>query len=55
MQLKLKTDKTTGEEYVLSAEEVEEVVMDKIGGVLWRLVYMKNDAITEPHVMEFAK
>lgn len=40
---------------MLSAKEVEEVVVDEIGGVLWRLVYLKNENLNTPHIMEFAK
>ena len=43
------------EDRVLSAKEVEEVVVDEIGGVLWRLVYLKNENLNTPHIMEFAK
>jgi hypothetical protein len=33
----------------------EEQVIDKIGGTLWRLVYLRKEEIPVPHVVELAK
>lgn len=45
----------TAEEADLTPEQVEAVIVDEIGGVLWRLVYLKREDLSEEHVLEFAK
>lgn len=46
---------TTEEETELTPQQIEDVIVDEIGGVLWRLVYLKRADLTEEHVLEFAK
>jgi hypothetical protein len=37
------------------AIESEDVVLDEMGGTLWRLAYMRRDEIEVDHVLELAK
>lgn len=46
---------TVGADGVLTPTQLEEVVLDEIGGVLWRNVYLKREGMTEEHVLEFAR
>lgn len=36
-------------------DTVEEKVLDDIGGVLWRMVYLKREEIEVDHVLDLAK
>jgi hypothetical protein len=36
-------------------DTLEEKVLDDIGGVLWRMVYLKREEIEVDHVLELAK
>ncbi len=39
----------------LSHEPDEDEVLTRIGGVVWRHIFDKNDAISDEHVITFAK
>lgn len=43
------------EEAELTPAQLEEVIVDEIAGVLWRIVYLRREDLTEEHVLEFAK
>lgn len=40
---------------VLATSEVEEVVVDEMATVLWRLVFLNRDNVPVSHILEFAK
>jgi hypothetical protein len=44
-----------GPDGTLTPAQVENVVVDEIAGVLWRLVYLKKEELAEEHVLEFAR
>lgn len=35
--------------------DVEEKIIDEIGGVLWRNLYLCREDVTEEHILEFAR
>ena len=52
---KVATPETDDDLSLLTPQQREDVIVDEIGGVLWRHVYLKNEEMKEEHVLEFAQ